>query len=64
MEIAEVVRMFKPQSSLRDAFSLAHMKDDQIQRMRKSHPHVPNTRASGVTQKRSSDALFQEADMG
>ena len=37
MEIAEAIRMFKPQS-LKDAISLAHMKDDQIQRMRKSYP--------------------------
>ena len=48
MEIAEAVRMFKPES-LKDAFSLARMKDDQIQRMRKSHPWVPNTYAGEVT---------------
>ena len=37
MEIAEVVRMFKPQS-LKDVISLACMKDDQVQRIKKSHP--------------------------
>ena len=58
MEIAEAVRMFKPQS-LKDVISLAHMKDDQIHKMRKSHPWTPNTWANGVTQERSSNATIK-----
>ena len=58
MEIAKAVRMFKPQS-LKDAISLARMKDDQIHRMRKSHPRTLSTNASGVTQERSSNATIK-----
>ena len=35
IEIAEAVTMFRPRS-LKDAISLARMKDDQIQRLQKS----------------------------
>ena len=43
--------MFKPQS-LKNSISLESMKDDQVQRMKKSHP----PRSNGVTQQRSSNA--------
>ena len=36
MKITEALRMFKPQS-LKEAISLARIKDDQVERMRKSH---------------------------
>ena len=54
MEIAEAVRMFKPQS-LKDVISLVRMKDGQVLRMKKSHPACPN----GVTQKKYSNATLK-----
>ena len=36
MKITEALRVFKPQS-LKEAISLACIKDDQVERMRKSH---------------------------
>ena len=46
--------MFKPQL-VKDTISLAHMKDDQLQRMKKSHPPHSN----GVTLERSSNATIK-----
>ena len=54
MELADEVRMFKPQS-LKKVISLALLKDDQVRRMKKSHPPC----SSGVTKERSSNATIK-----
>ena len=54
MEIVEAIRMFKPQSP-KDFISLTRMKDDQVQRMKKSH----TPRFSGVTQEQSFNATIK-----
>ena len=58
MKIAEVVKMFKPQS-LKDVIILTCIKDDQVQRMLKSHQQVPNTHSSRVMQEQSSSASIK-----
>ena len=58
MKIADVVRMFKPQS-LKDVIILTRIKDDQVQIMLKSHRQVPNTHSSRVMQEQSSSASIK-----
>ena len=59
MEIAEAVRMFRPRS-LKDAISLARMKDDQIQRLQKSPRSIPSNRPSGAVQEQNVNTPYKQ----
>ena len=58
MEIAEAVRMFRPRS-LKDAISLARMKDDQIQRLQKSPRSIPSNRPSGAVREQNVNTPYK-----